>query len=56
MMKIKSQTLSFSLHTLLVIFLTGGILLFVGLGVNLLVKLQQVNHAASTERFNNAEM
>jgi diguanylate cyclase (GGDEF)-like protein len=55
-MKIKPQSFSFSLHTLLVIFLTGGILLFVGLGINLLVKLQQVNQAASIERFNNAEM
>ena len=55
-MKSKPQTLSFSLHTLLVLFLTCGILIFVGLGVNLLVKVQQVNQAASMERLASAKM
>ena len=52
----KYQKVSFSLHTLLVIFLTGGILIFIGLGINLLVKVQQVNQAASTERLASAKM
>ncbi len=55
-MKFKSQKLSFSLHTLLVLFLTFGILIFIGLGLNLLLKVQEVNHAAERERFTNAEL
>ena len=55
-MKAKPSTLSFSLHTLLVVFLTGGILTFVGLGINLLVKVQEVNQAASTERLTSANL
>ncbi|NNF97675.1 MAG: hypothetical protein HKM94_12185, partial [Halobacteria archaeon] len=54
-MKIKPQTLSFSLHTLLVLFLTGGILMFIALGINLLVKVEEVNQAATTERSTNAK-
>ena len=55
-MKAKPQTFSFSLHTLLVVFLTGGILTFVGLGINLLVKVQEVNQAAITERTTDAKL
>ena len=55
-MRNKARSLSFSLHSLLVIFLAGGIVLFIGLGINLLVKVQEVNHAASTERLTNAKM
>jgi diguanylate cyclase (GGDEF)-like protein len=55
-MKIKPHKLTFSLHTLLVLFLTGGIIVFVGLGVNLLLKVQQVNQATTTERLTNANL
>lgn len=55
-MKIKTHKITFSLHTLLVLFLTGGIVVFVGLGVNLLLKVQQVNQAAETERLTNAKL
>ena len=55
-MKVKSQTFTFSLHTLLLVFLTFGILTFIGLGINLLVKVQEVNQAAATERSSSAQL
>ena len=55
-MKIRPRTFSFSLHTLLVLFLSLSVLIFIGLGINLLVKVQEVNQAAISQRLHDAQV
>jgi len=49
-MKIRTRTFSFSLHSLLVLFLSIGVVFFIGLGINLLIKVKEVNQTAATQR------
>jgi diguanylate cyclase (GGDEF)-like protein len=55
-MKIRPRTLSFSLHSLLVLFLSIGVVFFIGLGLNLLFKVEEVNQAAAAQRLQDAQM
>jgi len=55
-MKIRPRSFSFSLHSLLVVFLSVGVVFFIGLGINLLVKVEEVNKTAAVQRLQDARL